>query len=98
MALWFALLAVVLTVSALIAGLVARGPLSFPMLFLGLGLVLGPGMLGVVDLEPRSPALEAVATVSLALVLFLDAAQLDASDLRRNWRVPLLSLGPVTLL
>ncbi len=98
MALWFALLAVVLTVSALIAGLVARGPLSFPMLFLGLGLILGPGVLGVVHLEPRSPALEAVATVSLALVLFLDAAQLDVSDLRRNWHVPVLSLGPVTLL
>src|SRR5215472_4165170 len=98
MALWFALLAVVLTVSALVAGLVTRGPLSFPMLFLCLGLILGPGVLGVVNLGPRSPAVEAVATVSLALVLFLDAAKLDSSDLRHNWRVPMLSLGPVTLL
>ena len=98
MALWFALLAVVLTVSALIAGLVARGPLSFPMLFLSLGLLLGPGALGLVNLNARSPAVEAVATVSLALVLFLDAGKLDADDLRHNWHIPVLSLGPVTLL
>ncbi len=98
MELWFVLLAVVLTVSALVAGLVKRGPLSFPMLFLGLGLALGPGALGVVSLEARSPAVVSVATVSLALVLFLDAAKLDAAELRRSWRVPLLSLGPVTLL
>ncbi|HLV98193.1 MAG TPA: cation:proton antiporter [Ktedonobacterales bacterium] len=98
MDLWFTLLAVVLTVSALVAGLVIRGPLSFPMLFLSLGLILGPGALGVVNLEPRSPALGAVATVSLALVLFLDAAKLDADELRRHWSVPVLSLGPVTLL
>jgi sodium/hydrogen antiporter len=98
MDLWFVLLAIVLTVSALVAGLVARGPLSFPMLFLGLGLVLGQGVLGIVSLDARSPAVVSIATVSLALVLFLDAAKLDADELRRDWRVPLLSLGPVTLL
>src|SRR5579885_199852 len=98
MALWFTLLAIVLTIAPLIAGLVTRGPLSFPMLFLGLGLILGPGVFGLVSLDARSPALESVATVSLALVLFLDAAKLDTDELRRNWRVPVLSLGPVTLL
>ena len=98
MALWFTLLAIVLTVAPLIAGLVTRGPLSFPMLFLSLGLILGPGALGLVNLNARSPALESVATVSLALVLFLDAAKLDTDELRRHWGVPVLSLGPVTLL
>jgi NhaP-type Na+/H+ or K+/H+ antiporter len=98
MTLWFTLLAVVLIVAPLIAGLVTRGPVSFPMLFLCLGLILGPGALGLVSMDARSPALESVATISLALVLFLDAAKLDADDLRRNWRVPTLSLGPVTLL
>ena len=98
MTLWFTLLAIVLTLGPLIAGLVTRGPLSFPMLFLGLGLVLGPGALGVISLDARSPAVETVATISLALVLFLDAAKLDVDELRRNWGVPVLSLGPVTLL
>jgi hypothetical protein len=37
----FGLIAGVLVVSALAAGLVERAPLSFPMLFLGLGFLLG---------------------------------------------------------
>jgi NhaP-type Na+/H+ or K+/H+ antiporter len=98
MFLWFTLLAIVLTVSALIAGVVVRTPLSFPMLFLGLGLLLGPSGLRIIRLGSSSQAVVAVATVSLALVLFLDAAKLDVDELRREWRVPLLSLGPVTLL
>jgi len=94
----FALLAVVLTVSALAAGLVERAPLSFPMLFLGLGFVLGPLGSGVMDLDLHSPALEAVATLTLALVLFLDAVNLEVARERKDWLVPALSLGPGTLL
>ena len=45
-ALWFAILAVVLTVAALASGVIDRAPLSLPIIFLALGLVLGPGALG----------------------------------------------------
>jgi NhaP-type Na+/H+ or K+/H+ antiporter len=38
----FALIRVVLTVSALASGLVERAPISFPILFLALGVILGP--------------------------------------------------------
>ena len=37
----FGLIAGVLVISALAAGLVERAPLSFPMLFLGLGFLIG---------------------------------------------------------
>src|SRR5919112_266361 len=37
----FALAAVVLTVSALASGVVERAPLSFPIIFLGLGFLIG---------------------------------------------------------
>jgi len=97
-ALWFAILALVLTAAALASGVVDRAPLSLPILFLALGLLLGPGALGLVRLGPRDPALVAVATLNLALVLFLDAARFDIDELRREWRVPLLDLGPGTLL
>lgn len=93
-----ALVATVLTVSALLSGLVERAPLSFPMIFLGLGFVLGEGGLGVITIGPHSPFLEAVAIVSLALVLFLDAVKLQVDELRDDWRIPMLSLGPGTLL
>lgn len=96
--LWFGLLAVVLTVSALISGIVDRAPITFPMLFLGLGLILGSGPVGVLAMGPNDPALLAVSTLSLALVLFLDAVGLDVQEIRRDWFVPVLSLGPGTLL
>jgi NhaP-type Na+/H+ or K+/H+ antiporter len=96
--LWFAILALVLTIAALASGVIDRAPLSLPILFLALGLVLGPGALGLAQLGPRTPALVAVATLNLALVLFLDAARFDVDELRREWRVPLLDLGPGTLL
>lgn len=96
--LWLALLAIILTISALVSGLVDWAPLSFPMIFLVFGLVLGQAGLGVLTLGPRHPALIAVGTVSLALVLFLDAVNLQVDELRRDWRTPVLSLGPGTLL
>jgi NhaP-type Na+/H+ or K+/H+ antiporter len=94
----FALLALVLTVSALLSGLVERAPLSFPMLFLGLGLLMGERGLGLLPLDVHHPALESIATLSLALVLFLDAINMQVDELRHDWRVPLLTLGPGTLL
>lgn len=96
--LWFAILAFVLTGAALASGVIDRIPLSLPIIFLVLGLVLGPGALGVARLTPQNPILVAVATVNLALVLFLDATRFDLDELRREWRVPLRDLGPGTLL
>lgn len=94
----FALVAVVLTVSALASGLVERAPLSFPILFLGLGFLLGEGGFGVLDLHPESAALESVATLTLALVLFLDAVRLRESETSGAGVVPMLSLGPGTVI
>lgn len=92
----FGLTAIVLLVSALGSKLVERAPLSFPMIFLGLGFALG--QFGALEMDAHNPTLEAVAILSLSLVLFLDAVNLDMDELRRNWRVPFLSLGPGTLL
>jgi sodium/hydrogen antiporter len=94
----FGLIAGVLVVSALAAGLVERAPLSFPMLFLGLGFLVGDRGLGVVSIGLDSSVLQVVAVVALALVLFLDAVNLELTELRRDWLVPILVLGPGTLL
>ena len=98
MLLGMGVIAAVLTVAALVSGLVERAPISFPMIFLGLGFVLGPAGLRLIDLEVHSPLLEVVAVISLALVLFMDAVNIDVDELRRDWFVPLLTLGPGTLL
>ena len=94
----FALMATVLTISALASGVVERAPLSFPMIFLGLGFLLGPGMFGVITVDSHNPALEAIAILSLTLVLFLDAVQIQVDEIRSDWRIPMLTLGPGTLL
>jgi NhaP-type Na+/H+ or K+/H+ antiporter len=94
----FALMAVVLTASALLAGIVERAPVSFPMLFLGLGYLVGPRVLEVVDVGLHDPALEVVATATLAIVLFLDAVNLELARERHEWLIPALSLGPGTVL
>ncbi|HET8906825.1 MAG TPA: cation:proton antiporter [Ktedonobacterales bacterium] len=96
--LWFGILAIVLTVAALASGFVDRSAISLPIIFLALGLILGPGALGIIHVSARDPALVAVATLNLALVLFLDAARFDIDELKREWRVPLLDLGPGTIL
>jgi NhaP-type Na+/H+ or K+/H+ antiporter len=89
------LIAIVLTVSALASGLVVRAPLSFPMLFFGLGFALGERGLGLLAIEPHDKTLEAIATLSLIFVLFLDAVQLRLDE-QANWKLPLLVLGPGT--
>lgn len=98
MLLWFILIALVLLGAALASGVVDRAPLSYPMVFLTLGLLLGAGGLRLVTLDIHAPVLDAVAAISLSLVLFLDAAKLDVPELRRDWRVPFLTLGPGTIL
>jgi sodium/hydrogen antiporter len=88
----------VLMISALLAGVIDRAPVSFPMIFLTLGLLLGEGTFGVTDIDLESDALRTVAFATLALVLFLEAMQLDLRHLRRYWVIPALTLGPGTLI
>ncbi len=94
----FALIAIVLLVTPLISGLVDRSPLSFAFLFLLLGLVIGEGGLSLVELDVHDPLLEIVATLTLALVLFLDAVKLQIDELRARWLIPVLVLGPGTII
>ena len=91
-----ALIGVVLVLSGLASGAVERGPISFPILFLGLGFLLGRS--GLLPIQPHDLTLEVVAVVSLAFVLFLDALKLRPDEIGKSWFVPMLVLGPGTLL
>ncbi|MBC8646842.1 MAG: cation:proton antiporter [Thermoanaerobaculia bacterium] len=93
-----ALIGGVLIISALLSGLVERAPISFPILFLGLGALLGERGAGLLVIGPHDRTLEGVAVVTLALVLFLDAVRMRFGELRKDWFVPSLVLGPGTLL
>ena len=90
-----ALAAFVLVFAGLSEGFVTRAPLSFPMIFLGLGFFLGHR--GVISTAPESQTLETVAVVTLSLVLFLDAVRMKFDRAASEWLVPALVLGPGTL-
>ncbi|MGB3633826.1 MAG: cation:proton antiporter [Rubrobacteraceae bacterium] len=94
----FALVAIVLTVAGLASGVVNRAPLSFPIIFLGLGFLLGHQGLGILDFSPDDPLLEAVATITLAMVLCLEAVRIGNAGMSGAGFVPVLSLGPGTLI
>ena len=93
-----ALLGVVILVSALASGPVERAGFPSVALFLGLGLLLGPSGLGLVDFPLASPILGAIATLSLILVLFTDAVSIDMAALRGHLRLAAIILGPGTLI
>ncbi len=94
----FGILALLLTLSALVSRVVELAPISFPIIFLSLGIILGPYGFGLIAADIHSPVLEAIALPTLALVLFLDALKLRFDEGREAWLVPALILGPGTLL
>lgn len=94
----FGLLALIFLTAALTSGLIERAPISFPMIFLGLGFLMGEHGLGLIKIGLHDASLETIATLSLAFVLFLDALNLRFDVIRKDWMIPVLSLGPGSLL
>ncbi len=50
----FGLIAIILVITALASGIVERSPLSFPILFLGLGFLLGARGVGLIQMGPMT--------------------------------------------
>ena len=69
---------------ALIANRLDRLSIGPALVFVVVGIVLGPVVLGVVDLDVESTTVRHVAEVTLALVLFTDASTVDLAGLRRD--------------
>lgn len=86
---------------ALFSGPIRRSSLTPPMVFVGMGLLLSPVGLGVIDLSLDNNIVHAMAEVTLILVLFTDAARIKLKSLLRDHDIPLrlLLLGmPLTIL
>jgi sodium/hydrogen antiporter len=75
-------------------------PVTPAMLFVAVGVLVGPEVLDGIDLESTSSTVRALAEATLALVLFCDASRIDLRQLRREVGVPLRLLGfglPLTI-
>lgn len=91
------LIGIVIAISALLSGLIEKSGLPHVAIFLGLGALIGPFGLNMVDADVHSPILRAMGTLCLVLVLFTDAVSLNLSELKRNRVLAFLVLGPGTL-
>lgn len=75
-------------------------PVTPAMVFVAVGLLVGPQLLGEIDLGSSSGSVRTLAEATLALVLFCDASRIDLRLLRREVGVPvrLLAIGlPLTI-
>lgn len=85
-----------ITIALVAYGLVSRklegSMLTGPILFTAFGLVAGAAGLGFVPLQISNEALHLLAEVTLILVLFSDAANIDLAQLRRDHNLPVRML------
>lgn len=94
------LLALFLLVYSAIAGRVERSWISGPIVFTGVGLLLGPVGLNILHLNVTAEGLRVLAELTLAMVLFIDAANADLGTVRYHVNLPgrLLLVGlPLTI-
>src|SRR5258708_2871790 len=96
-----AMLAAFLLIYSAVAGRIERSRISGPIVFTAVGFLLGPDMLGVLHINIGGEGLRLLAELTLAMVLFTDAANADFSVVRHNLGLPerLLLIGlPLTIL
>jgi len=96
-----ALLAAFLLTYSLFAGRFESRLLNGPLMFMLAGLILGPAFLGILQPPGTLLALKILAELTLAIVLFSDAANADLKVLRAHEGLPLrlLMIGlPLTML
>jgi sodium/hydrogen antiporter len=75
-------------------------PITPAIMFVSIGLLVGPKVLDAVDIPSTSSTVRALAEATLALVLFSDASRIDLGKLRREISLPVRLLGiglPLTI-
>jgi NhaP-type Na+/H+ or K+/H+ antiporter len=83
-----AILALFIFCYSLVAGRVERAATSGPIVFVVAGLLMGPLGLGWFDGDIERTGLRVLADLTLALILFIDAANADLAILKRQFRIP----------
>lgn len=98
-AVWFVLVGTLLTLMALAGGPIRRLPLTGAMIYLVVGIVVGPGCLGLISKEALENAtlLRTFAEVGLVVSLFAIGMHLRLRLTDRLWLLP-LRLGVVAMI
>jgi len=96
-----AIIAVFAFLYSTFAGLIKKTPLSGPMIFMIFGLLFGPIVLKIYNPAKDAGVLRTLADLTLAVVLFTDAANANLYILKRNYHIPgrMLLIGlPLTIM
>jgi NhaP-type Na+/H+ or K+/H+ antiporter len=96
---WIALTGAVLLVVALASAHIQRLPVSTSIIYLGLGVLLGPHALGwlVIDLEASASWLGHLTEIAIVFALFVGGLRLRLPLRHRAWRAAYGLAGPVML-
>jgi NhaP-type Na+/H+ or K+/H+ antiporter len=102
MAGWFIVIGIVLSMMALLGSVVDRLPLSSALIYLLIGVALGPGVSGWLDIDPRRDAalLETLFLIAVLISLFTVGLKLRTPEslfTRRLWGLPLRLAGPAMI-
>ena len=84
----FAILAAFAFLYSIVAGRIERTPITGPIVFMAFGFLAGPFGMGWLELEPTNQGMRMLADITLALVLFIDAANADTSVLKTSTLIP----------
>lgn len=87
-----AFFAIFVFIYSVVAGRVERAAASGPIVFILAGLIMGPLGLGWFDGDPSSTWLRVIADLTLAVLLFVDAARADLRTLRKHLNIPVRML------
>jgi NhaP-type Na+/H+ or K+/H+ antiporter len=85
----------------LVSRLAERSPITAPMVFVAIGILASPLGTGILSVKIEASLVQIMASVTLVLVLFVDASTISVSSLIRERRLPmrLLLIGlPLTML
>lgn len=95
-----ALLAIIVLVYSAVAGGLERTPVNGAVVFTAVGVALGPLGLGLLELSMGRKGIKTIAELTLAVVLFSDAANANLGVLRTSIKLPqrMLLVGlPLTI-
>ena len=89
------ILAALVALYAVVAAKLARWSITGPMVFVLIGFVLGPRVLGVLILSTQAELVKTLTEITLALLLFSDASTLNLRQVREDEQLPvrLLTIG-----
>jgi NhaP-type Na+/H+ or K+/H+ antiporter len=103
MAAWFIVIGLILSMMALLGSIVDRLPLSSALIYLAIGVVLGPAVSGWLWIDPvrDAPLLEVLLLLAVLVSLFTVGLKLRTPAslfTRRLWGLPLRLAGPAMLI